>query len=267
MAWPPPSIPGIKGYKSVAHPCVIIISRLHFCSRSQGNQPSHHHAPSPPPLARKASLAPAIAAACLGHPLLAPQATSAAQTQSDTFNPVLIVDGGSSSTGFTFSGFIAPVSDVTTTINLTKCNTPINSATGACLGPNFSFNDEIQLQLQSPTGTIVSLVPFGALGGQKPGDTVTWTFTDAASSVVSGNLLISGTYLPSSPLSVFIGENGSGTWNLLFADGFGFDPLSINSWSLTVNQVPGPLPLLGAVSAFGISRRLRRRIASSRAHA
>lgn len=122
--------------------------------------------------------------------------------------------------------------------------------------------------LQSPTGTIVSLVPFGALSGQTPGVTVTWTFTDAASSVVSGGSLVFGTYLPSSPLSAFIGEDGNGTWNLLFADDFFGDPLSINSWSLTVNQqVPGPLPLLGAASAFGISRRLRRRIASSRAQA
>jgi hypothetical protein len=53
----------------------------------------------------------------------------------------------------------------------------------------------------------------------------------------------------------------------VFTDTAGADPLSINSWSLTVNQVPGPLPLMGAASAFGISRRLRRRIASSRAQA
>jgi hypothetical protein len=68
-------------------------------------------------------------------------------------------------------------------------------------------------------------------------------------------------------LSAFIGESGNGIWNLLFEDGTLGDALSINSWSLTVNQqeVPGPLPVLGAASAFGISRRLRCRIASSRA--
>lgn len=211
-------------------------------------------------------MATAITAACLGLPLLATQAASAA-TQSATFNPVLIVDGSSRSTGFTFSGFTGPVSGVTTTVNLTKCDDPINSSTGACEGTGISWNDEIQLLLQSPTGTIVSLVPFDALSGQAPGATVTWSFADSASSVVSGSSLVSGTYLPSSPLSAFIGENGNGTWNLLFADGSGEDPLSINSWSLTVNPVPGPLPVLGAASAFGISRRLRRRIASSRAQA
>ena len=184
---------------------------------------------------------------------------------------MLIVDNGSSSTGFTFSGFTGPVSGVTTTINRTKCGGPINSSTGACQGSGFSYNNEIRPRLQSPAGTIVSLVPLDALGGQTPGATVTWTFADSASSVVSGSSLVSGTYLPSSPLSAFIGETGNGTWNLLFADSAGGDPLSINNWSLTVNQVnqqvPGPLPVLGAATAFGISRRLRRRIASSRAQA
>jgi hypothetical protein len=175
----------------------------------------------------------------------------------------------------TFSGVTGPVSGVTTTINLTKCDNPISS-TGECLGrsPNGSFNSEIQLRLQSPTGTTVVLVPTGALTGQSVGDTVSWTFDDSASSVVSGSSLVSGTFLPSTPLSAFIGESGNGIWNLLFADNRLEDPLSINSWSLTVNEplpvppgalpVPGPLPVLGAASAFGFSRRLRGRIASSR---
>ncbi len=214
-------------------------------------------------------------ASFLGLPLLAPQAASAL-TLSDTFNPVLIVDGTNSSTGLTFSEFTGPVTGVTTTINLTKCSeaasgNSINLSTGACEGDKKSWNDEIRLQLQSPTGTIVTLVPSGALGGQTPGDTVTWTFDDTAPSLVSGNSLVSGTFRPSSPLSAFIGEEGNGTWNLLFADGMRDDPMSINSWSLTVNapvpagtQVPGPLPVLGLAVAFGFSRKLRRRIASSR---
>ncbi len=199
-------------------------------------------------------MATALSAAWLALPLLAPQAAFAL-TQSAIFDPVLIVDGEDGSTGFTFSGFTSTVSGVTTTISLTKCGGKINSSTGVCEGLGFSFNDEIRLRLQSPTGTIVSLVPFGALTGQQPGDTVTWGFTDTALSMVSGSLLVSNTYRPASPLSVFNGEDGNGTWSLLFRDDFPEDPLSINSWSLTVNagadpgpgptpaDVPGPLPL------------------------
>ena len=46
--------------------------------------------------------------------------------------------------------------------------------------------------------------------------------------------------------------------------------MSINGWSLTVNEVsapasvPGPLPVLGLAAAFGFSRRMRRRIATQR---
>ena len=212
-----------------------------------------------------------IFAAGLALPLFIAPAASAL-TQSATFNPVLQVDGSSGTTGFTFSGFTGPVSSVTTTINLTKCGLSITT-TGACLSPgNYSFNDEIRLSLQSPTGTIVQLVAAGNnLDGQDPGDTVSWTFDDTASSLVSGNLLISGTYLPFSSLSAFSSETGNGTWNLLYADTSVSDPMSINGWSLTVNEVsappasvPGPLPVLGLAAAFGFSRRMRRRIATQR---
>jgi hypothetical protein len=201
-------------------------------------------------------------------PLLSPVAAEAAAitaTAAETFDPVLQVDSDTSSTPLTISGLRAgsTIAKVTTTINLTKCDDPIDSATGACLGSGFSYNNEIGLALQSPFGTVVDLIVFySGLDGQRPGDTVTWTFTDAASSVVSGDLLVSGTYLPSSPLSAFNGEAGNGAWTLFFSDGASGDPLSINSWSLTVD-VPGPLPLLGVGAAFGYSRRLRRRISTS----
>ncbi len=220
----------------------------------------------------RASMATAVSAACLALPLLAPPAASAL-TQSATFDPVLQVDGNSASTGFTFSGFTGPVSSVTTTINLTKCDDPIATATGACLGTGDSYNSEIELSLQSPTGAIVSLVTIGDLSGQAPGGTVAWTFDDTASaSLVGVSSLVSGTYLPLSSLSAFSGQNGNGTWNLLFRDDTPGAPLSINGWSLTVNaaagptpsDVPGPLPLFGLAAAFGWSRLLRKRIRARR---
>jgi Proprotein convertase P-domain. len=203
--------------------------------------------------------------AALLVPLLSPAAAEAAAiTASETYNPVLVVDGGTASTSLTISGLINSIANVTTTINLTKCDDPIDSATGACLGSDLSYNNEIGLALQSPFGTVVDLiVPNTGLGGQIPGDTVTWTFTDSALGGIGGDLLVSGTYQPSSPLSAFNGEAGNGAWTLFFTDTEGFDPLSINSWSLTVAPVPGPLPLLGVGAAFGYSRRLRRRISTS----
>jgi hypothetical protein len=177
--------------------------------------------------------------------LQAPGAWSQSITQSATFNPVLQVDAGSGYTGLDFTGISSPISGARTTINLTKCDDPISS-TGVCVGPRNSYNDEIRLRLRSPSGTIVPLVNSGTLSGQRPGNTVTWTFSDAASAALSGSSLISGTYLPASSLSAFSGEGGNGTWDLLFEDTGDGDPLSINSWLLELLLAAGvtstPLP-------------------------
>jgi hypothetical protein len=37
---------------------------------------------------------------------------------------------------------------------------------------------------------------------------------------------------------------------------------TVTAWNLSVTQTPGPLPILGAGAAFGVSRKLRRRIKS-----
>jgi hypothetical protein len=195
--------------------------------------------------------------AALLVPLLSP-APAEAITASKTYNPVLQVDGDTASTPLTISGLIDSIAKVTTTINLTKCDDPI-SPTGVCEGGDFSFNREIGLALQSPLGTVVDLIVPSTLEGQTPGNTVTWTFDDSALGGISGDLLVSGTYLPTSPLSAFNGQAGNGTWTLFFTDDAGGDPLSINSWSLTVTPVPAPLPVLGSAAALGFCRRLSRR--------
>ncbi|MBD2717798.1 autotransporter domain-containing protein [Synechococcus sp. FACHB-909] len=162
-------------------------------------------------------------------------------TRSAVFSPVLQVDGGSASTSLDFFGFGGNVGGISTTINLTKCDDPI-SASGVCQGIGFSFNDEIQLQLLSPAGIVRTLVPGGALGGQTPGGTATWTFADSAASTVSGSTLETGSFRPSESFSAFLGQNGSGLWTLIFTDLAGGDPLSINSWFLTLlpeGIVPG----------------------------
>ncbi|WP_216921611.1 autotransporter domain-containing protein [Synechococcus sp. CCAP 1479/9] len=168
-------------------------------------------------------------------------ATAQSITRSAVFSPVLQVDGGTASTSLNFFDFGGNVGGISTTINLTKCDDPI-SASGVCQGIGFSFNDEIQLQLLSPTGVVRTLVPGAALGGQTPGGTATWTFEDSAASPVSGSTLATGSFRPSESFSAFLGQNGSGLWTLIFTDLAGGDPLSINSWFLTLlleGIVPG----------------------------
>jgi len=182
-------------------------------------------------------------------------------TQSASFNPVLEVDAGSGTTSLNFAGLIGPITSVTTTVNLTKCDDPISS-TGVCEGSGFSFNEEIVLRLISPDGTTVNLINAGTILGQQPGTTVTFTFDESSLNPIGGNFLVSGTFNPTGNLNDFIGEDGNGNWTLFFEDVGGGDPLSINSFSVTVNTVPEPASTLGLVvigalglaSKFGKSR-------------
>ena len=150
---------------------------------------------------------------------------------------------------------------MTTTVNLTKCDDPISS-TGVCEGPGFSYNSEIVLRLISPGGTTVGLINPNTFFGQTPGTTVTFTFDESSLNPIGGNSLVSGTFNPTGNLNDFIGEDGNGNWTLFFEDVASGDPLSINSFSVTVNTVPEPASTLGLVvigalglaSKFGKSR-------------
>ena len=183
----------------------------------------------------------------------------------ESINPVLEVDAGSGTTSLNFAGLTSPITSVTTTVNLTKCDDPISS-TGVCEGSGFSFNSEIVLQLISPDGTTVNLIDEDTFFGQIPGTTVTFTFNESSSNPIGGNFLVSGTFNPTGNLNDFIGEDGNGNWTLFFEDVASGDPLSINSFSVTVNTtvntVPEPASTLGLVvigalglaSKFGKSR-------------
>ena len=178
-------------------------------------------------------------------------------TQSASFNPVLQVDAGAGTTSLNFAGLTSPITSVTTTVNLTKCDNPISS-TGVCVGSGFSYNNEIALRLISPGGTTVNLISAGTFSGQTPGTTVTFTFDESSLNPIGGGSLVSGTFNPTGNLNDFIGEDGNGNWTLFFEDVGDGDPLSVNSFSVTVDNVdtvPEPASTLGliVIGALGLA--------------
>ena len=193
---------------------------------------------------------------------------------------VLVADGEDLSTGLFIGGLGASVANVWLSVTLTKCGGTLSdiSPSGVCNSPDFSENDEIQLFLKSPTGTLAQMVFLDDLSGQAPGATATWNFQDSFSPATlnGATSLQSGNYKSTEPFSLFNGEDPNGTWTLIYEDTTPGDPLSINSWSIAVTDetgpgpgptpadVPGPLPLFGVAAAFGWSRLLRKRIRARR---
>jgi uncharacterized protein with beta-barrel porin domain len=165
-------------------------------------------------------------------------------TRSAAYNPVPQVDDASDSRSLNFGDINSfPVGSVRIDINFTKCDDPI-AANGTCIDAGTPYYNEIGFTLQGPDGRSVDLViPDNTFtdSGVGPGDTFNFSFENAATipiaNAFNGSTLISGLYLPQSLLSLFEGTNAQGLWTLIFTDATGLDPLSLNSWSLTLTPL------------------------------
>jgi hypothetical protein len=208
-----------------------------------------------------------LAIPVLALAVAAPQAKAITITNSAIYNPVLQVDGSTSTTQLSITGLNAAIAQVTTTIDLTKCPGTISSI-GICTNTplqngDFTYNSEIVLILTSPTGTSRNLVVENTFSGQNAanGARAVFTFSDFAPTAVGGSTLVTGTYRPVQTLSAFNNTNGNGNWTLTYRDTVAQDPLAINSWSLSVRAVPLAPAAIGLAPILGLSA-LRKRLLS-----
>ena len=177
-----------------------------------------------------------------------------AATQTQTFNAAGVsIDGPSPNTpGFATSNAVvnvgdfpvgSTVNDVTATVVFDKINGGTNGSE-AFTCPNHVngpvFNAEIFLSLQSPSAATSTLVNFSDYGMNTHPGFVTVNFDDAGGGGVSG-VPTSGTFSPSSLLSVFDGSNPVGTWVFTAGDDFDRDPFCVQSFAMQiVADVPDP---------------------------
>ena len=141
----------------------------------------------------------------------------------------------------------------------------------------YNFDPQVQSNITGTFGYTISITPAGVVAGNK--------FKAAQANITGGNLdggafttTINSTALPAPVTST----NGAGTGILFNANTLaatftqtfaasapsGQGPATINSFGIQFTQtkpstdtsVPGPLPILGAGAAFGLSRKLRNRI-------
>jgi hypothetical protein len=114
------------------------------------------------------------------------------------------------------------------------------------LGANSAFSYS---QVQGPTSAVNAPVPTGS---------PFWVQYDIPVGLAAGTT-ISVQLLSNNDLSL----DGSGNLSGSGSNGF-YDDIRIHTATTPpTTSTPGPLPVLGAGAAFGVSRRLRRRIKSS----
>jgi len=124
-----------------------------------------------------------------------------------------------------------------------------------------SFAADLDITLQSPAGTVVTLTTDNGAGndnvfngtlwdddanpaGQVPYTTNNGVTTDHA----YVNLTTATPLTPEEPLGAFIGENPNGTWTITISDDLAGDGGSLNSWTLAIRALPSP-PVTALTSA------------------
>lgn len=192
----------------------------------------------------------------------------------------LSASGGSGSTQVTFnstgaiqvpatpttSGIANPYPSIINVSGLPATGVTVKSVT--INGVVHTFPDDVDIALQSPTGTNVILM--SDVGGSVDNTGENYTFDDAAPTLMADAALNpSGTYKPTNigatdafaapgpgsltqatPVLSSFGGNMNGDWNLYIVDDLGGDAGSISSWSITFDVVTTPITWSPATGLF-----------------
>jgi fimbrial isopeptide formation D2 family protein len=131
------------------------------------------------------------------------------------------------------------------------CNATAGSTT---VGIDHSFVNDLQIDLKSPGGTLVTIINRADGGGNNYCQVVLDdTAATSIQSITAASAPFTGTYTPAAPLSGFGGQAINGTWELHATDFFVGDTGNIRAWSLVatpaVCDAAAVSPVLSAVKS------------------
>ncbi len=137
---------------------------------------------------------------------------------------------------------------------LTRTTISATSINQVCINITHTWNSDMDIQLVSPSGTIMDL----SIGNGGSGDNYTNTcFSPSASvPIFAGSSPFTGTFLPEEAFTVFNGQNPNGNWSLRVTDFFNGDQGTINSWFIVFNDSI-PTPGTGCSAADTINATVR----------
>jgi hypothetical protein len=181
-----------------------------------------------------------------------------------------VTENGVQFSGFSFTGFTPSLNDSFSITGYSDRAGEVNL--------QFSPSRANQIALSGSFTYTVSLVPT-ALFKYTFDEAFTQNSVNSFSGANATTATLSAPGLPSPATYTRTGSNistASGQFqpqltSRTFTQSFTFNPTTASaslaivngSWTAKANPVPGPLPLLGAATAFGLSRKLRSRIRSA----
>ncbi len=158
------------------------------------------------------------------------------------FSSSLVIAQTFSGTG----GSIPSLSTIRTCFNATVSGVGVIGATiglsQVCLTLTHPYDDELEIVLVAPDGTIVPLTVQN--GGSGNNYTNTCFSATASNSIKFGTAPFTGTFSPEGHLgAVNNGQNANGTWQLCIQDRRnGSNSGSLSNWSVTFSNTPAPAP-------------------------
>lgn len=118
--------------------------------------------------------------------------------------------------------------------------TSINSSfglTSLCLNINFSNNSHLTIQLQSPDGTMMTMI--SGVGGSGQNFSTTCLAMNGATHIANGNAPFNGIYIPQMSLNIFNnGQNPNGLWKFCISNTFFGDNGFFQNGSITFSTNP-----------------------------
>ena len=109
-----------------------------------------------------------------------------------------------------------------------------------------TFAADLDITIQSPAGTVVTLTTDNGAGNDNVFDGTLWndSANDPVTDHIYTNMALASPLSPEEPLAAFIGEDPNGDWVLTIADDDAGDGGPLNSWALSLSTSSGcPTPL------------------------
>ena len=148
------------------------------------------------------------------------------------------------------SGLTGTISDVNFRFDGSSCNATAGSTT---VGLDHTYVGDLAITLQSPSGTIVTLINHaGGSGNNFCGTLLDDSGASSIQSISAAGNPWTGTYSPNASLSAFNGQTANGTWILKAVDNASIDTGNIRAFSILVTTTLPPTcdpPLSGCTGA------------------